>query len=147
MSERPQLIPGGVASDDRGRLSFANELDLAGARRMYFVENFAPRTVRAWHAHRHERKWVLAVAGAALACCVEIDDWSSPSPDAHVHRFVLDSANPSVLAVPAGYANGAMSLLPQTKLLYLSDKPLEGSLEDDVRFPTRHWDPWQVTER
>ena len=88
---------------------------------MYITENFAEGTVRAWHAHKRERKWVLAVSRAALACCVEVDDWESPSVDAEVHRFVLDAANPSVLAVPAGYANGAMSLLPDTKLLYLSN--------------------------
>ena len=147
MTERPTLIPGGVATDDRGRVYFANELDLSRCRRLYFVENFSPGTVRAWHAHRRERKWVLAVAGAALACCVEIDDWEAPSPDAEVHRFVLDATSPSVLAVPPGYANGAMSLAPGTKLLYLSDQSLEASVDDDVRFPARHWDPWRVAER
>jgi dTDP-4-dehydrorhamnose 3,5-epimerase-like enzyme len=147
VSEQPRVIPGGMASDDRGRLSFANEFDLADVRRMYFVENFATGTVRAWHAHRHERKWVLAVAGSALACCVEVDDWESPSPELEVHRFVLDASNPSVLEVPAGYANGAMSLTPDARLLYLSDAPLDASLDDDYRFPPRHWDPWHVVER
>jgi dTDP-4-dehydrorhamnose 3,5-epimerase len=90
---------------------------------------------------------VTAVSGAALACCVEIDDWENPSPDAEVHRFVLDAGSPKVLAIPAGYANGAMSLLPDTKLLYFSDATLEASLEDDFRFPARHWDPWHVAER
>jgi dTDP-4-dehydrorhamnose 3,5-epimerase len=141
------VISGGCAPDDRGRVYFANEFDLADCRRMYVTENYSAGTVRAWHAHRRERKWVLAVSGAALACCVEVDDWEAPSPEAEVHRFVLDAANPSVLAVPAGYANGAMSLLPETKLLYLSDTPLDDSLSDDVRFPARYWDPWSVPER
>jgi hypothetical protein len=147
VSELPELIPGGCSADDRGRVYFANDLDLSGFRRLYFVENFARGTVRAWHAHRHERKWVMAVSGAALACCVEIDDWENPSPDAEVHRFTLDAANPSVLAVPAGYANGAMSLTENAKLLYFSDAGLDQSLGDDVRFPARHWDPWQIEER
>jgi hypothetical protein len=146
-AEGPRLIPGGCSTDDRGRVYFANELDLGPCRRLYMVENFAAGTVRAWHAHRRERKWLTAVAGAALACCVEIDDWDSPSPGANVHRFVLDAVNPAVLEVPAGYANGAMSLSPGTKLLYLSDATLEDSLDDDVRFPARHWDPWHVAER
>ncbi|HVA06827.1 MAG TPA: dTDP-4-dehydrorhamnose 3,5-epimerase family protein [Acidimicrobiales bacterium] len=147
MSDKPELLKGGLSADDRGRVYFVNELDLSGFRRMYFVENFSVGTVRAWHAHRHERKWVMAVNGAALACCVEIDDWDSPSPDAAVHRFVLDASTPSVLAVPAGYANGAMSLSPGTKLLYCSDASLDSSLGDDIRFPARHWDPWHVAER
>ena len=49
--------------------------------------------------------------------------------------------------MPAGYANGAMSLLPGTRLVYFSDAPLDASLEDDVRYPARHWDPWHVEER
>jgi dTDP-4-dehydrorhamnose 3,5-epimerase-like enzyme len=147
MSDGPELLKGGMSADDRGRVYFVNDLDLSGFRRMYFVENFSVGTVRAWHAHRHERKWVMAVSGAALACCVEIDDWDAPSPDTEVHRFVLDASTPSVLAVPAGYANGAMSLSPGTKLLYCSDASLDASLGDDIRFPARHWDPWHVAER
>jgi dTDP-4-dehydrorhamnose 3,5-epimerase-like enzyme len=143
----PRLIPGGCSVDDRGRVYFANEFDLDPCRRLYFVENFAPGTVRAWHAHRRERKWVTVVRGVALVCCVEIDDWESPSPEVEVHRFVLDASNPAVLSIPAGYANGAMSLAPETKLLYLSDSTLEASLDDDVRYPARLWDPWRVAER
>jgi dTDP-4-dehydrorhamnose 3,5-epimerase-like enzyme len=147
VSEKPRLLSGGCSADDRGRVYFANEFDPSECRRLYLVENFSPGTVRAWHAHRHERKWVTAVSGAALACCVEIDDWDSPSPDSEVHRFVLDAGQPSILAIPAGYANGAMSLTPDTKLLYLSDARLEASMEDDIRYPARHWDPWHVAER
>jgi hypothetical protein len=90
---------------------------------------------------------VLAVSGAALACCVEVDDWESPSPSLEVHRFTLDASTPSVLEISAAYANGAMSLLTGTRLLYFSDAPLEVSLEDDYWFPARHWDPWQIAER
>ena len=147
MSDRPEIIPGGLASDDRGRLTFANDFDLGPVRRFYVVENFAPRTVRAWHAHKNERKWVTVLAGAALAACVEIDDWDAPSRDAEVERFTLDAATPTVLAIPAGYANGAMSLLPDTKILYLSDATLEESKGDDYRYDARHWDPWHVAER
>jgi dTDP-4-dehydrorhamnose 3,5-epimerase len=143
----PRLIAGNARTDDRGRVYFANDFDLRQCRRMYVVENFATGTVRAWHAHKHERKWVMAVTGAALACCVRIDDWDDPSTDVPVHRFTLDAAHPQVLAIPAGYGNGAMALVPDTKLLYLSDASLEDSIGDDFRYPARHWDPWHVAER
>jgi dTDP-4-dehydrorhamnose 3,5-epimerase-like enzyme len=145
--DEPTLIATGVSSDDRGRVYFANDFDLRQCRRMYIVENFQVGAVRAWHAHRSERKWVLALSGAALACCVAIDDWDNPNRDASVHRFTLDAAHPKILAVPAGYANGAMALLAGTKLMYLSDASLEESMEDDIRYPARHWDPWNVPER
>jgi dTDP-4-dehydrorhamnose 3,5-epimerase-like enzyme len=146
-TEEPILIRGGTSADDRGRVYFANEFDPSSCRRFYIVENFAPRTVRAWHAHRRERKWVTALAGASMVCCVRIDDWDSPSHDAPIHRFVLDAAQPMIVQIPAGYANGAMSLLPDTKLMYFSDATLDASLEDDVRYPARYWDPWSVHER
>lgn len=143
----PQLISVNAFTDDRGRVYFANDFDLRECRRMYIVENFATGTVRAWHAHQHERKWVMALTGAALACCVKVDDWDSPSPDAPVHRFTLDAAHPQMLSIPAGYANGAMALLPDTKLLYFSDVSLEESMKDDFRYAARLWDPWHVPER
>lgn len=145
--QEPQLIPAGVSSDDRGRVYFANDFDLREARRMYIVENFATGTVRAWHAHRRERKWVMPLTGAALAACVKIDDWDSPAKDAEVHRFTLDAQRPMLLAIPAGFANGAMALLPDTKLIYFSDASLEQSHGDDIRYPARYWDPWQIHER
>ncbi len=143
----PRIIKGGCGVDDRGRVYFVNDFDPSQCRRLYFVENFAVGTVRAWHAHKRERKWVMAAAGAALACCVKIDDWDNPSKEAEVHRFVLDASQPALLEIPGGYANGAMSLASSTKLLYFSDASLESSLEDDYRFSSRYWDPWQVPER
>jgi dTDP-4-dehydrorhamnose 3,5-epimerase-like enzyme len=143
----PHIIEGRASSDDRGRVYFANDFSPAECRRMYIVENFATGTVRAWHAHLHERKWVMALSGAALACAVAIDDWDAPSREATVHRFTLDAQYPRLLVIPAGYANGAMALLPNTKLLYFSDASLEQSLQDDIRYPARHWDPWTVAER
>ena len=145
--DEPRLLAANASTDDRGRVYFANDFDLRQCRRMYIVENFATGTVRAWHAHQHERKWVMALTGAALACCVKIDDWEAPSPDAPVHRFTLDAARPQVLEIPAGYGNGAMALLPQTKLLYFSDASLEVSMKDDFRYAARHWDPWHIAER
>jgi dTDP-4-dehydrorhamnose 3,5-epimerase len=147
MTELPNLIRGGVAADDRGRVAFVNDFSPEAAKRFYIVENFAVGTVRAWHAHKHERKWVMAIAGAALACAVAVDDWENPSTGAEMHRFTLDATTPAVLEIPAGYANGAMSLLPGTRLMYLSDASLDASLGDDYRYPARHWDPWHVEER
>jgi len=141
------LIKGGASADDRGRVAYVNDFRLSDAKRFYIVENFAVGTVRAWHAHKNERKWVMALTGAALAACVKIDDWESPSKDAEVQRFTLDANQPSILEIPAGYGNGAMSLLPGTKLAYFSDAKLDDSLQDDFRFPARYWDPWTLVER
>jgi len=143
----PTLITGGLAVDDRGRLAFVNDFDFTTIRRFYIVDNHAQGFVRAWHGHRHEAKAVTMAAGSALVCCVEIDDWDTPSTDLAVHRFVLSADAPSVLQIPAGYANGFMTLTPDARVVFFSSATLEESADDDVRFPARLWDPWSVTER
>jgi dTDP-4-dehydrorhamnose 3,5-epimerase len=143
----PELLRGGLAVDDRGEVAFVNEFAFADVKRFYTVSNHAQGFVRAWHAHRNEGKYVLVVSGAALVCCVEIDDWDNPSADLDVKRFVLSERSPAVLRIPPGYANGFMTLSPDAKLLFFSTSTLEESLGDDVRFPARFWDPWSVEER
>ena len=141
------MIRGGVAIDDRGEVGFVNDFDFAGVKRFYMVENHRRGFIRAWHAHRHEGKYVLVVRGGALVCGVEIDDWTTPSRDLEVHRYVLSDKSPAVLFLPPGYANGFMSLTDDAKLLFFSTSKLEDSLQDDVRYDAHHWDPWTIDER
>jgi dTDP-4-dehydrorhamnose 3,5-epimerase len=143
----PELLQGGLAVDDRGEVSFVNDFTFADVKRFYTVGNHSAGFVRAWHAHKNEAKYVLAVSGALLVACVEIDDWDQPSADLEVQRFVLSDRRPAVLHVPAGYANGFMTLTDDAKAMFFSTSTLEESLGDDFRFPARHWDAWHVEER
>ncbi|HEV2805086.1 MAG TPA: dTDP-4-dehydrorhamnose 3,5-epimerase family protein [Chthoniobacterales bacterium] len=143
----PRHIRGGLAADDRGQVAFVNDFDFAGVKRFYMVSNHAAGFVRAWHAHRREAKYVTVVQGAMLIACVQIDNWENPSPAAPVKRFVLSAQTPSVLYIPAGYANGNMSLTEDAKAIFYSTSSLEESLGDDIRYDARLWDPWRVEER
>jgi dTDP-4-dehydrorhamnose 3,5-epimerase-like enzyme len=140
-------IPGGKAFDDRGALSFINDLDLSAFKRLYIVENHAQGFVRAWHGHKKEAKAVVVVAGAALVAAVKIDNWDKPSKDLEVQRTVLSSEKPGALLIPAGYANGFMTLTEGAKVMFLSTSSLEESVGDDFRFDAKHWDPWQIEQR
>jgi hypothetical protein len=40
-----------------------------------------------------------------------------------------------------------MSLTDDTRVMFLSSSSLEESAADDIRFPSRLWDPWNVEER
>lgn len=142
-----RLFKGGISIDDRGEVGFVNDFDFAGVRRFYTVTNFKKGFVRAWHGHRKETKYFTVVRGVALICGVEVDDWKSPSKDLKIHRFVLSEKTPSVLCLPAGYANGAMSLTEDCMMVVFSTSTLDESLSDDVRFPPRYWNPWDVEER
>jgi dTDP-4-dehydrorhamnose 3,5-epimerase-like enzyme len=144
---KPTLIPGGLAVDDRGEVAFVNDFHFENVQRFYTVSNHRAGFVRAWHGHRHEAKYVMAVTGAAVVGAVRIDDWEKPSRDLPVERFVLSAQKPAALYVPSGYANGFMSLTADLKLMFFSTSTLEQSSGDDVRFDSQYWPIWQVVER
>lgn len=141
------LWQGGVAVDDRGEVGFVNDFNFAGVKRFYSVSNHRQGFVRAWHAHRRESKYVTVVQGAALVGAVKIDDWENPSPSLQVSRHVLAANKPAVVYIPAGYANGFMSLSEDAKLMFFSTSSLEESAGDDIRYDARYWDIWNVVER
>jgi dTDP-4-dehydrorhamnose 3,5-epimerase-like enzyme len=143
----PKLIKGGIAIDDRGAVSFVNDFNFQGVKRFYTIENHKQGFIRAWHGHKKEGKYFLVVKGSAIICGVEIDDWENPSKNLKIFRYVLSEVSPSVLYMPAGYANGSMTLSKDSKIMVFSDSTLEESLHDDIRFDSRHWNPWEVIER
>ena len=145
--QEPTLLEGGLSVDDRGSVSFVNSFDFSGVKRFYAVSNHRAGFVRAWHAHRREAKYALVVQGAAIMGAVKIDDWEAPSKTAQPFRAVLCAEKPAVLYIPAGYANGFMSLTADTKILFFSTSTLEESRGDDMRYPARYWDIWTVEER
>jgi dTDP-4-dehydrorhamnose 3,5-epimerase-like enzyme len=145
--QKPLLIRGSNAVDDRGSLSFVNDFAFQNIKRFYVVSNHRAGFVRAWHAHRREAKYVTVVEGAAVVCAVAIDDWDTPSRDAEVVRHILSAIQPAILFIPPGYANGFMSLTPDSKLLFFSTATLDESRSDDVRYDSRYWNPWEVVER
>jgi len=145
--DKPAVMSGGLAVDDRGEVGFVNDFNFQGVKRFYTVSNHRTGFIRAWHGHKNESKYVTAVLGSAIVAAVRIDDWKNPSPALTVDRFVLSAKKPSVLFIPAGYANGFMSLTDDLKLMFFSTSTLEESAGDDFRFDSRLWDPWQVVER
>lgn len=140
-------IEGGLAVDDRGQVSFINDFDFKGVKRFYMVSNHKQGFVRAWHAHKKEAKYALVVKGAAVLGAVKIDKWDNPSKDLEVSRFILSEKKPTIIYIPAGYANGFMSLTGDTQIIFFSTSTLEQSKGDDFRYDSRYWDIWNVIER
>jgi len=147
VSADPYIMDGGLAVDDRGQVSFVNGFNFEDVKRFYMVSNHKQGFVRAWHAHKKEAKYVMVVKGSAVVAAVKIDDWEKPSKDAEVKRYILSENKPTVLYIPAGYANGFMSLTKDAKIVFYSTSTLEDSLNDDIRYQSRHWDVWDVEER
>ena len=69
---KPILFESKSNSDHRGTVSFTNELNLSTAVRTYKVINNQSKTVRAWHGHKIEEKWISVEDGEFLVCAVKI---------------------------------------------------------------------------
>ena len=87
------------------------------------------------------------VKGEALVCAVELDNTTNPNKNNEVTRIVLSATSPSALYIPAGYANGFMTLSTDAKLLVFSSTTVEESQGDDYRFAYDYWNPWNITPR
>jgi dTDP-4-dehydrorhamnose 3,5-epimerase-like enzyme len=145
--KEPCIYDGSTFIDDRGQLSCFNTniLGPADIKRFYVVENFSTDTVRAFHGHQWEEKFVLVVSGSALFITAEMDQGSLINPS----KFVLSSRMPQVLHVPGGYANGFRMLEYDTRILFFSTATLAESIADDFRFPWSRFgeDFWEVANR
>lgn len=146
---KPHLIEGGLAVDDRGQVTFVNDFDFKDIKRCYMVENFSTDVIRAWHGHQKEAKYAFVISGSAIIAAVEMDDIKVPNKENEVHRFVLSARQPSILHIPAGYANGFRLLEMGTKIIFFTTSSLEESKGDDYRFPADYWgnDVWSIENR
>lgn len=140
-------IPGGISVDDRGQLAYVNDFDLSKFKRFYLVSNHRQEFIRAWHGHKQEAKAVVVIQGSAIVAAVKVDDWHNPSKDLPIFRTVLSANKPGVLQIPPGYANGFMTLEPDTIVCFYSSSTLEESANDDFRFDAHLWNPWNIEER
>jgi dTDP-4-dehydrorhamnose 3,5-epimerase len=143
----PSVFQGNKIFDDRGSLGFINGFDVSDFKRFYLIENHSVNFIRAWHGHLKETKAIIMVKGEALVCAVELDDTTNPNKNNEVTRIVLSATSPSALYIPAGYANGFMTLSADAKLLVFSSTTVEESQGDDYRFAYDYWNPWNITPR
>ncbi len=135
MYRKPQLMEGGVALDERGRTSFVNGFRFENIRRFYIVQNHRVDTVRAWHGHLREEKYVYVAAGRAIVAAAGLAEDGRLDSNAEIFRYVMSSQEPQVLYLPAGMANGWRALEDGTRLIFFSTLSLEETKMDDFRFP------------
>lgn len=147
LQKKVELIPGGIAVDDRGVLTFNNAFDMTEVKRFYHVANHQSGFVRAWHGHKRESKYIYVVKGAALIASVRVVDWENPDPDSPVERHVLSQHQSNILFIPGGHAHGYKTLVQDTVVMFFSTSSLEESAQDDFRFDAYYWKPWEVLER
>ena len=135
MENKPKIIAGGLAVDDRGQVKFINEFNFSGVKRFYHVENHRLGYIRAWHGHKKEGKYVYVASGTILVgtVCMKTQE---------ISKFILSDKSPKILWIPPGYYNGFKNLEENTKILFFSTTTLEESLGDDIRKRYDEWDIW-----
>jgi len=135
----PTLIKGGISIDDRGSVSFVNDFDFKSVKRFYAVKNFSKNTIRAFHGHLKEAKYVYIAKGSAIIAIVKMTSTNDPDKNGKVERLILSDKSPSILYIPAGYANGFKVLEEGTIILFFSTSTFDETKKDDYRFPYDYW--------
>jgi dTDP-4-dehydrorhamnose 3,5-epimerase-like enzyme len=135
----PQLIKGGIHTDQRGQISFVNDMKFDAIERFYIISNSAENPLRAWQGHKIDNKYFYCIQGVIRVHYVKIDNWESPSKDLKVESMTLSATESNVLHIPEGYANAIESLELGSKLMSFSTLPLDRTGEDDVRFDSGMW--------
>lgn len=138
---QPLLLNGSIFNDERGSLKFFNDFKMEEVVRFYEISPANTETVRAWQAHKHEKKWFYCNSGSFIVNLIELDNFDHPSKDLIPDRFVLKAAQPGILGISGGYANGFKALEKDSRLLVFSNAGLADSQKDDYRFP---WDYWKA---
>ncbi|MEG1615476.1 MAG: WxcM-like domain-containing protein [Bacteroidales bacterium] len=142
----PQIVQGGIFTDERGILTHCNELDMTEVERFYVIKHPDKSVIRAWHAHQDERKWFYATKGSFTIAIVKIDDWDNPSPTLQPEIYTLSEGDSRVLCVPKGYANGIKAMEDDSALLVFSGKRMPEALLDSWRYDKNMWVDWSLFE-
>ena len=116
----------GFSEDHRGSVEFFNELNLSEYKSFYTVTNPKIGTVRAWHGHKNEKKLIKVLSGKFLVGLIKIDDWENPDKTVSPEMVEMD-INSDLLSIPEGYANGAMNLEENSKIMLIDDLLAKGA--------------------
>ena len=125
--------------DLRGNLKCVNDFNFSGIKRFYHISNHSKNFIRAWHGHVYENKFFYVTSGKFLLGQVNLET-------KEIKKFFLNSEIPQIVHIPKNHANGFMNLTTMASIMVFSDKTLQESLEDDIRFPYEKWNIWDLTK-
>jgi dTDP-4-dehydrorhamnose 3,5-epimerase len=143
----------GKSIDSRGVLSFVNEVNFKDVKRVYMVENFSTDTVRAFHGHMVENKYVMVVKGSIILVTAEIHTRIvDPTQTKHLEVPTVGTVSDRdfrIVYIPAGNANGFRAIEQGTRVVFFSTSTVEESKNDDFRFPYDYFGKriWEADNR
>ena len=139
---KPKLIEFSEFTDYRGSLFHNNDLDLSEVKRTYVVVNPKIYTVRAWHGHQIEEKWVVVEKGIFDIFLISFDNAKQKNNTKSVIKYTL-KPNSNILYIPKGFYNGSINTEENSSVRYFSSTSIEISKQDDYRMLPKEIDIWQ----
>lgn len=129
---------GGRFEDQRGVITYNNDIDLSPVKRIYTIENSELSFVRGWQGHKIERRWFCSARGRFEIAVVEIDNFEAPDPTLPVKKYIITDQELTYLALPPGYMTAIRALDVHSKLLVMSDFSL-GEVQDEYRLDSNYF--------
>lgn len=134
----PKYLEGKKHKDERGVVTFNNDFDASQIKRIYTIENHSLDFIRGWQGHKIEQRWFASMKGSFEISVIKLDDFSQPSLDLTIQKYILTDDVLTYLHVPSGCITSIQSKCEDSKLLVLSDFKL-GAVQDEYRFPLNYF--------
>lgn len=134
----PKNIKGVKFWDERGIVTFNNDFNAFGIKRIYTIENKSIDLIRGWQGHKIEQRWFSAIGGSFKIRLIKIDNWENPSKNLSFIEFILKSSALDILHIPGGYVSSIQALEVDSKLLLFADYQL-GEIQDEYRFDLNYF--------
>jgi len=132
------LLQGKAHQDNRGIITFNNEFDASEIKRIYTIENHSPDFIRGWQGHKIEQRWFACMKGSFEVSVIEVDDFTNPSKDLTIQKYLLTDEVLTYLHVPSGCITAIQAKQDGSKLLVLADYGL-GEINDEYRFDLNYF--------
>lgn len=132
------LLEGKKYQDERGIITYNNDFDTSQIKRIYTIENQSTEFVRGWQGHKIEQRWFACMKGSFEISVIEVDDFTQPSKDLTIQKYLLTDEVLTYLHVPKGCITAIRSKLDKSKLLVLADYGL-GEIADEYRFDLNYF--------
>lgn len=139
MTTNSKIIECSTFVDDRGSISYCNEVDFSKYKRYYSIQNNHSVAIRGMHGHQFEQKLMMSTRKDVLVVLIPLfinaeDKIQMSENPKDIERYVLSSKRPTMLVVPPMYANGFKMLDPKATLMVFSSASLDESKNDDYRY-------------
>nr|WP_199156610.1 WxcM-like domain-containing protein [Pedobacter sp. ASV2] len=127
------LLEGKRHRDGRGIITYNNDFDATQIKRIYTIENHSIDFIRGWQGHKIEQRWFTCTQGSFEVSVIEINDFTNPSKDLAIQKYLLTDDFLTYLHIPSGCITAIQAKADGSKLLVLADYGL-GEINDEYRY-------------